>query len=57
VESALDDDWTPRYNIAPTQPVPIIRPHPKEPHRELSLVRWGFVPSWAKDASGAAWLN
>jgi len=49
-----DDDWSPRYNIAPTQPVPIIRQHPKEPRRELSLVRWGLIPSWAKDATGAA---
>lgn len=49
-----DEDWSPRYNIAPTQPVPIIRQHPKEPRRELSLVRWGLIPWWAKDASGAA---
>jgi len=49
-----EEDWTPRYNIAPTQPVPIIRQHPKEPRRELSLVRWGLIPWWAKDASGAA---
>jgi len=49
-----DEDWTPRYNIAPTQYVPIIRQNPKEPRRELSLVRWGLIPSWAKDASGAA---
>jgi hypothetical protein len=32
-----DDDWTPSYNIAPTQPVPIIRQHPKEPRRHRSL--------------------
>jgi putative SOS response-associated peptidase YedK len=49
-----DDDWSPRYNIAPTQPVPVIRQNPKEPIRDLSLMRWGLVPSWAKDASGAA---
>lgn len=48
------EDWHPRYNIAPTQPVPVIRQHPKEPVRELSLVRWGLVPSWAKDLSVAA---
>jgi putative SOS response-associated peptidase YedK len=47
-------DWVPRYNIAPTQPVPVIRQHPKEPRRELSLMRWGLIPSWAKDASIAA---
>jgi hypothetical protein len=40
-----DDDRTPRYNIAPTQPVLVIRQHPKEPRRELSLVRWGLIPS------------
>jgi putative SOS response-associated peptidase YedK len=49
-----EEDWSPRYNIAPTQPVPIIRQNPKEPRRELSLMRWGLVPSWAKDMSGAA---
>jgi putative SOS response-associated peptidase YedK len=49
-----EEDWSPRYNVAPTQPVPIIRQHPKEPRRELSLVRWGLIPWWAKDASGAA---
>jgi putative SOS response-associated peptidase YedK len=48
------DDWTPRYNVAPTQPVPIIRQNPKQPRRELSLVRWGLIPWWAKDSSGSA---
>jgi putative SOS response-associated peptidase YedK len=49
-----DEDWSPRYNIAPTQPVPVIRQHPKEPTRELSRMRWGLIPSWAKDSSAAA---
>ena len=49
-----EEDWTPRYNIAPTQPVPVIRQNPKEPVRELSLMRWGLIPSWARDPSGAA---
>jgi len=48
------DDWSPRYNIAPTQPIPVIRQNPKEPIRELSLMRWGLIPHWSKDASGAA---
>jgi putative SOS response-associated peptidase YedK len=51
-----EEDWTPRYNVAPTQPVPIIRQNPKEPVRQLSLVRWGLIPSWSKDTSGAASL-
>ena len=49
-----EEDWIPRYNIAPTQPVPVIRQNPKEPVREMSLLRWGLIPSWVKDSSGAA---
>jgi len=49
--SPLEDDWEPRYNIAPTQPVPVIRQHPKEPTRQVSLMKWGLIPNWAKDPS------
>jgi putative SOS response-associated peptidase YedK len=49
-----EEDWAPRYNIAPSQPIPVIRQNPKESVRELSLMRWGLIPSWAKDASGAS---
>jgi putative SOS response-associated peptidase YedK len=48
------EDWVPRYNIAPTQPVAVIRQNPRKPVRELSLMRWGLIPSWAKDSSVAA---
>lgn len=46
-----DDDWNPRYNIAPTQAVPVIRQHPKEPARQISLMKWGLIPNWARDVS------
>jgi putative SOS response-associated peptidase YedK len=49
-----DDDWSPRYNIAPTQPVPVIRQHPKEAVRQISSLRWGLIPNWARDASIAS---
>ncbi len=49
-----EPDWSPRFNIAPTQPIPVIRQYPTEPVRELSLMRWGLIPSWSKDSSGAA---
>jgi putative SOS response-associated peptidase YedK len=49
-----EEDWSPRYNIAPTQMVPILRQHSRAPIRKLSRVRWGLIPSWAKDSSGAA---
>jgi len=46
-----DDDWTPRYNIAPIQPVPVLRQHPNKPVRELALMKWGLIPHWAKEPS------
>jgi putative SOS response-associated peptidase YedK len=36
-----------RYNVAPTQPVPIVRV--AEGRREFALVRWGLIPAWVKD--------
>jgi putative SOS response-associated peptidase YedK len=38
-----------RYNIAPSQPIVTIRRDAREPVRRLSTMRWGLVPSWAKD--------
>ena len=52
--AAGEEGWNPRYNIAPTQPVPVIRQYRREPRRVFSLMRWGLIPSWAKDMSGAA---
>lgn len=40
----------PRYNIAPTQLVPAVRKGPTG-RREFAMLRWGLVPSWAKDPS------
>lgn len=37
----------PRYNIAPTQPVPIVRENAAG-RREMVLVRWGLIPAWSK---------
>src|SRR5262249_21404161 len=39
-----------RFNIAPTQTIAAVRQLPSATHRELALVRWGLVPSWAKDS-------
>ncbi len=41
------DGWLePRYNIAPSQQVPVISN--RDP-KSLSFMKWGLVPSWAKD--------
>ncbi|HXY36302.1 MAG TPA: SOS response-associated peptidase [Planctomycetaceae bacterium] len=46
-ELLREPELTPRFNIAPTQPVAIVRQVDK--HREISMVRWGLIPFWAED--------
>lgn len=40
-----------RYNIAPTQPVAVLRTSPEGVGRELVMLHWGLIPRWAKDPS------
>jgi putative SOS response-associated peptidase YedK len=47
-------NFPPRYNVAPTQPVPIVRL--AEGKRHFALVRWGFIPGWVKDPKGFSLL-
>lgn len=50
-----DERLEPRYNIAPTQPVLIIREHPhREDVREMAHVVWGLIPPWAESPSIAS---
>ena len=44
------DPWQPRFNICPTQSVPVIRRASAGSARTCVLMRWGLIPSWAKDA-------
>ncbi len=40
-------ELAPRYNIGPTQPIAAVRESPTG--RELVLMHWGLIPSWAED--------
>lgn len=59
---AVPADRNPDYNVAPTKRIYAVldrKPAPDQntggkPQRELRLVRWGLIPSWAKDTSGGA---
>lgn len=42
-------DLEPRYNIAPTQQVAAITLDPETGTRQLSMLRWALIPSWADD--------
>ncbi|HJO70052.1 MAG TPA: SOS response-associated peptidase [Rhodospirillales bacterium] len=47
----------PRYNVAPTQTVPVVR-RTSARECEAVMMRWGLIPSWAKDARlGARMIN
>jgi putative SOS response-associated peptidase YedK len=50
-----DVDGEPRYNVAPTQPVAIVR-RDETGRRACALARWGLIPSWAKDPKQAGSL-
>ena len=39
--------FPPRYNVAPTQPIPIVRL--ANGRRSFALMRWGLIPDWVKD--------
>src|SRR5580692_84748 len=39
----------PSWNVAPTDPLPVVRYDAKDRQRNLDVMRWGLVPLWAKD--------
>ena len=49
-------EYEPRFNIAPTQLVPVVAAD--ERGRRMGLLRWGLIPSWAKDPGiGSRMIN
>jgi putative SOS response-associated peptidase YedK len=62
VDATNDEAVEPDYNVAPTKPVRAVVNRPQrnaegnvagEPVRQLRVMSWGLVPSWAKDRSTA----
>ena len=61
---AVEESLAPNYNVAPTDPVyAVVERLDKQdaaapPQRQLRVVRWGLVPSWAKDPKiGSRFIN
>lgn len=51
-----DFEFSPRFNIAPSQEVPVVAEDGAG--RRMGLLRWGLIPSWAKDpALGSRLIN
>ena len=52
--------FEPRYNIAPTQEILVVRNDPAEDVRRADMMRWGLVPAWSdgpKGGSGPPMIN
>ena len=48
----------PRWNVAPTDPLPVIRYDAKASERSLDVMRWGLVPFWGRlMALAGLWEN
>ncbi len=58
VDGTADARLPADYNVAPTVPVHAIRTRVRDGVRELSVLRWGLVPSWAEDPRiGGRFIN
>jgi putative SOS response-associated peptidase YedK len=49
-----DEPLIPDYNLAPTDPAPIVRISASAGMTVLTVARWGLVPAWSKDGKGGA---
>src|SRR3954467_14563358 len=52
--------FEPRYNIAPTQEILVVRNDPADGRRRADLMRWGLIPSWGagpKASAGPPMIN
>jgi len=55
---AITEQLAPSWNVAPTDPVPVIRHSQRHAARVLDTARWGLVPPWATDPrAGARMIN
>ncbi len=50
IDALSEFDVLPRVNIAPTQPVVVVKQSKGKP-RVITMMRWGLIPAWAKDPS------
>jgi len=56
-ELEAEQEWEPRWNVAPTQDAPIVL-RTASGGRVLARLRWGLVPAWAKEAAiGSRMIN
>ncbi len=57
VERVPQSNFPPRYNVAPTDQIPIVRVDPRDGTRELTMVRWGLIPFWMHEKPKVPHIN
>jgi len=50
-------NFPPRYNVAPTDQIPIVRIDPRDAEREVTMARWGLIPFWIKEKPKIPHIN
>ena len=50
-------NFPPRYNVAPTDQIPVVRVDPRDGERELVMARWGLIPWFAKEKPKQLMIN
>src|SRR6185436_6036712 len=50
-------NFPPRYNVAPTDQIPIIRIDPRDGERELTMALWVLIPFWMKEKPKVPHIN
>jgi putative SOS response-associated peptidase YedK len=50
-------NFPPRYNVAPTDQIPIVRIDPRDGEREVVMARWGLIPFWMKEKPKVPHIN
>jgi len=57
VERLPQSNFPPRYNVAPTDQIPVVRVDPRDHTRELTMMRWGLIPFWMKEKPRVPHIN
>ncbi len=50
-------NFPPRYNVAPTDQIPIVRVDPRDGMREVTMAGWGLIPFWMKEKPKVPHIN
>ncbi len=57
LKAAVEGEYEPSWNIAPTRVAPVLLRSRRDGSRRIEIFRWGLLPPWAQEAEGAKLVN